>query len=157
MSEAPAIVTDADMDRLTRLVRAFKHSLFRDQKQLDLLDQTLAAAEVRCPERVPKDVIRMNSRVRVFDFDKQSRGLYTLTFPEEADVSKNMISVLAPLGIALLGRRKGDVIEAQVPGGVRKLRVERVQATVSRTSVSKRDPARNASKVPPRHEAALSV
>jgi len=157
MSEAPAIVTDADMDRLTRLGRAFKHSLFRDQKQVDLLDQTLAAAEVRCPERVPKDVIRMNSRVRVFDFDKQSRGLYTLTFPEEADVSKNMISVLAPLGIALLGRRKGDVIEAQVPGGVRKLRVERVQATVIRTSVSKRGPARNASNLPPKHEAALSA
>jgi regulator of nucleoside diphosphate kinase len=157
MSEAPAIVTDADMDRLTRLVRAFKHSLFRDQKQLDLLDETLAAAEVRSAERVPKDVIRMNSRVRVFDFDTQRRGVYTLTFPEEANVLKNMISVLAPLGIALLGRRKGDVIEAQVPGGVRKLRVERVQATVSRTSLSKRGPTRNASDLPPRHEAALSA
>lgn len=41
------VISDVDMDRLTRLVRAFKHSLFRDQQQLEMLDQTLAAAEVR--------------------------------------------------------------------------------------------------------------
>lgn len=84
---------------------------------------------------MPKDVIRMNSRVRVFDFDTRRSEMYTLTFPEEADISKGMISVLAPLGIALLGRRKRDVVEAQVPGGVRQLRVESVrsEAAVKRT------------------------
>lgn len=121
------IVTDVDMDRLARLVRAFKHSLFRDQQQLELLDQKLAGAEVRLPGRAPRDLIRMNSCVRVLDFDTQKRGLYTLVFPDEADISKAMISVLAPLGIALLGQRKGDVVEAHVPGGVRKLKVEAVQ------------------------------
>lgn len=50
-----------------------------------------------------------------------------LVFPDEADISKGMISVLAPLGIALLGRGKGDVVEAQVPGGVRKLRIQGVR------------------------------
>lgn len=69
MTACAVIVTDADMDRLTRLVQAFKYSLFRDQQQLELLDQTLAAAEVRPSARVPKDVIRMNCCVRVFDFD----------------------------------------------------------------------------------------
>ena len=134
MPDGSVIITDADMDSLTRLVHAFKHSLFRDQQQLEMLDQTLTAAEVRPPGRMPKDVIRMNSRVRVFDFDTRQRELYTLTFPEEANISKGMISVLAPLGIALLGRRKRDVIEVQVPGGVRQLRVESVrqQAGLSR-------------------------
>ena len=138
MPEGSVIVTDADMDRLTRLVQACKLSLFRDRQQLELLDQKLAGAEVRAPRRVPKDVIRMNSCVRVFDFDTQRRGLYTLTFPENADISKGKISVLAPLGIALLGRRKGDVVEAQVPGGVRKLRVDSVrqQPDGSRTKSS---------------------
>jgi len=126
MTDRSIIVTDGDVERLTRLVRALKYSLFRDQRQLDLLDQTLESAEVRLPGRVPKDVVRMNSFVRVLDFDTRKKGMYTLVFPEEANISRGLISVLAPLGIALLGRRRGDIIEAKVPGGVRKLRVEHV-------------------------------
>jgi regulator of nucleoside diphosphate kinase len=138
MAEATIVVTEADMERLTRIVRAFKHSLFRDQQQLDLLDKVLSEADVRPSTRVPKDVIRMSSRVRVFDFETRSRGLYTLVFPEEADISRGLLSILAPLGIALLGRRRGDVIEAHVPGGSRRLRVEgvRQQAFVSRSERS---------------------
>lgn len=121
-----AIVSDADMERLSRLVRALKHSLFRDQQQLELLDQTLESAEVRLPARVPGDIIRMNSSVRVFDFDTGQKEVYMLVFPEEANFSRRAISVLAPLGIALLGRKQGDIIEARVPGGIRRLRVDRV-------------------------------
>ena len=126
MTDRSIIVTDGDVERLTRLVRALKYSLFRDQRQLDLLDQTLESAEVRPPGRVPKDVVRMNSRVRVLDFDTRKKGMYTLVFPEEANISRGLISVLAPLGLALLGRRRGDIIEAKVPGGIRRLRVEHV-------------------------------
>jgi len=123
------IVSDADLDRLSRLVRAVKHSPFRDQKQLELLDQTPESAEVTVSERVPIDVIRMNSRIRVLDFDTQRKVNYTLVFPEDADISKGLISVLAPLGTALLGRRQGDLFETRVPGGIRRLRVERVRCT----------------------------
>ncbi len=126
MTDRSIIVTEADVERLRRLVRALQYSLFRDQRQLDLLDQTLESAEIRPSGRVPKEVVRMNSRVRVLDFDTQRKGLYTLVFPEEASISRGFISVLAPLGIALLGRRRGDVIEAKVPGGIRRLRIERV-------------------------------
>ena len=159
MPDGSVIITDADMDRLTRLVHAFKHSLFRDQQQLELLDQTLAAAEVRPAGRVPKDVIRINSRVRVFDFDTRERELYTLTFPEEANISKGMISVLAPLGIALLGRRKKDVIEVQVPGGVRQLRVESVrqQAGLSRARAFEHISTRRTSHLSGSDETALAV
>jgi len=138
MQDHAAIVTDVDMDRLTRLVRAFKHSLFRDQQQIELLDQKLNSAEIRTPGRVPRDVIRMNSCVRVLDCDTQRRELYTLVFPDEVNISKGMISVLAPLGIALLGQRKRNVIEAQVPGGTRRLRVESVRqpSAVNKTKAS---------------------
>jgi regulator of nucleoside diphosphate kinase len=127
MTDRSIIVTDGDMERLRRLVRALKYSLFRDQRQLELLDQALESAEVRPPGRVPKDVVRMNSRVCVFEFDTRRKGLYTLVFPEEANISRGFISVLAPLGIALLGRRRRDLIEARVPGGIRRLRVEHIR------------------------------
>ena len=126
MTDRCIIVTDGDVDRLRRLVRALRYSLFRDQRQLELLDEALESAEVRPPGRVPKDVVRMNSRVRVLDFDTRRKGLYMLVLPEEANISQGYVSVLAPLGIALLGRRKGDVIEAKVPGGIRRLRLEHV-------------------------------
>jgi hypothetical protein len=57
MPDCAVIATNADMDRPTRLVWGFKHSPFRDQQQLELLDQTLAAAEVRLLARVPKDAM----------------------------------------------------------------------------------------------------
>jgi regulator of nucleoside diphosphate kinase len=126
MKDGSIIVTDGDEERLRGLVLALKCSLFRDQGQLELLDQTLGVAEVRPSGRVPKDVVRMNSRVRVLNCDTRRKGLYTLVFPEGANISRGSISVLAPLGIALLGRRKGDVIEAKVPGGISRLRVEHV-------------------------------
>ncbi len=159
MQDRSVIVTDADMDRLTRLVRAFQYSLFRDQRQLDLLDQKLASAEVRTPGRIPRDLIRMNSSVRVFDFDTQRRGLYTLVFPEEANISKGMISVLAPLGIALLGRRNGDVIEAQVPGGTRRLKVEgvRQQPAAGRTKPSEDSSTRGTGHFRRGYDTALAV
>jgi regulator of nucleoside diphosphate kinase len=120
------IVTDTDMDRLRRLALAPKHSLFRDQLQLELLEQTLESAEVMPSERVPRDVIRMSSRIRVLDFDTRKQELYTLVVPENANISTSRISVLAPVGTALLGHRQGDVIETRVPGGTRRLRVEEV-------------------------------
>jgi len=121
------IVADADMEKLSRLIQASQHSLFRDQRQLDALDQALQSAEVRHTCRIPKSVVRMNSSIRVQDFEKGKQEWYTLVFPEAADISKGLISVLAPVGIALLGHRQGEVIEARVPGGTRRLRVEQVR------------------------------
>lgn len=129
MKNHSIVVTDADMDRLSRLIRSLQHSLFRDQQQLDLLDQALQSADVRPPNRTPRSVIRMNSSIRVRDCETGTQELYTLVFPEAADISKGFISVLAPVGIALLGRRKGEVIEARVPGGTRRLSVEQVRFT----------------------------
>ncbi len=159
MRDRTPIITDADMDRLTRLVRAFKYSLFRDQQQLDRLDETLTSAEVRRLGRVPRDVIRMNSCAEVLEFETERRGTYTLVFPEEANISKGMISVLAPLGIALLGRRKGDVIEAQVPGGTRRLKVEGVRqhVAVNRTKPSEGESAPGSSDLRRGYEAVLAA
>jgi regulator of nucleoside diphosphate kinase len=126
MQSHSIIVCDADMDRLSRLVRALRYSFSRDQQQLELLDQTLESAEVTSSDRIPVNVVRMNSRMRILDFETQKKDVYTLVFPENADVSRGLISVLAPVGIALLGRSQGDVIEAKVPGGTRNLRVEQV-------------------------------
>jgi regulator of nucleoside diphosphate kinase len=129
MKSHSIVVSDADMAGLNRLVRALRHSLFRDQLQLELLNQTLESAEVASSGSIPRGTIRMNSRIHVLDLDTGKKELYRLVFPERADISTGLISVFATVGIALLGRRQQDIIEARVPGGIRRLRVERVYRT----------------------------
>jgi regulator of nucleoside diphosphate kinase len=128
------IVSDIDMDKLSHLVRASKQSLFRDQGQIDLLDQTLQSAEVVAPECIPGDVIRMNSRFRVRDLGTGKSERYTLVFPQNADISQGRMSILAPVGTALLGHATGDTVEAEAPGGTRRLLVEKVLSSRRRTT-----------------------
>jgi regulator of nucleoside diphosphate kinase len=66
--------------------------------------------------------------VRILDLSNGTRQELTLVGPAEANVSARRISVLAPLGTALLGYREGDEVEWLMPGGVRRLRIESVQA-----------------------------
>jgi regulator of nucleoside diphosphate kinase len=68
----------------------------------------------------------MHSRVALRDLDTGAEMVLTLVFPHEANVDQQRTSILAPLGTAILGYRGGDVIEWQVPGRTRRLRVERV-------------------------------
>ena len=126
MKTDPTIIASDDIDRLAQLVRTLRQSPSTDQQQLDLLDEALQNAESVSSERVPMDVIRMNSRFRVLDVDSGKRLRYTLVFPQSANISEGRISILAPVGTAVLGRRRGDVVEAKVPGGSRRLRIERV-------------------------------
>ena len=120
------MVCDSDVEILSDLVDDMRRSSFRDRQQLEALDQILQAAHVVTPEKLPPDVIRLNSEFSVLDLTSAKRTRYQLVLPENADVASGRISILAPLGSALLGRARGRVIEAQVPRGSRRLQIERV-------------------------------
>ena len=68
----------------------------------------------------------MNSKVRVTDLDTGESRVYTLVFPHDADYKEGRISILAPLGTALLGFQAGDVVEWRMPAGTRKLRIDEI-------------------------------
>jgi regulator of nucleoside diphosphate kinase len=71
-------------------------------------------------------VITMRSKARLLDIDSGKEVVYSLVFPNEADLEKGKISVLAPIGTAMIGYKVGDIIEWEVPAGLRRLRVEEV-------------------------------
>jgi regulator of nucleoside diphosphate kinase len=119
-------VTDDDMDRLRGLVRASRQSTRRDQHHLDELERELDRAEVVAAADVPADVVTMHSVVRVRDLDNGASAVYRLVFPVDADIERRQISVLAPVGTALIGYRAGDRIEWATPGGTRRLEIEEV-------------------------------
>jgi regulator of nucleoside diphosphate kinase len=68
----------------------------------------------------------MNSRAELLDLDSGERMEFTLVFPSDANIEAGKISVLAPLGTAMLGYRVGDDFEWQVPYGIRKFKVNYV-------------------------------
>jgi regulator of nucleoside diphosphate kinase len=96
-----------------------------------MLKSELERARVVLAEETPVDVVTMHSQVRVLDLETGEQSNYTLVFPVEADVSAKRISVLAPLGTALLGFREGDTLEWMMPGGMRRLRIERVHRPIA--------------------------
>jgi len=71
-------------------------------------------------------VITMNSQALLLDVEENEEMLYTLVFPEDADPVEGKISVLAPIGTAMLGYREGDEFEWETPGGRRKIRVQKI-------------------------------
>jgi regulator of nucleoside diphosphate kinase len=99
----------------------------RDHEHLLDLSDELEQAQVVRDDEIPLDVVTLQSQVRVRDLETGMAGNYTVVSPVQADVSSGHVSVLAPLGTALLGYRKGDEVEWQMPGGVRRLWIERVR------------------------------
>ena len=119
-------VTESDKAGLEDLFGYVTNVWKRDQRYVDALRRQLERAEVVAPAEIPADVVTMNSQVRVRDLGSGKVTVYTLVFPRDADFSRNRISILAPIGTALLGLRVGDVIEWKVPAGTRRLKVESV-------------------------------
>jgi len=98
----------------------------RDKKYIEELDEELRKAKVVAPKGIPHDVITMNTKVRVKDLGSGAEMVYQLVFPGDADVNQNKISILAPIGTALIGFRVGDTVEWAVPSGVKRIKIEEI-------------------------------
>lgn len=126
MSDRTLYITEQDRSRLWQLITKAKYADYRGNKYIEALVRELERGVVVEPKSVPPDVITMNSRVQLVDLDSGETMEYTLVFPQEANLEQGKISVLAPIGTAMLGYRVGDVISWQVPSGERRIRVEAI-------------------------------
>ncbi len=115
-------ITRADMTRLRSLITEAKGT--RDD--LSSLRTELDHAQVVEPADIPGDVITMNSQARLRDLQSGELMTFTLVFPEHASIEHERISVLAPIGTAMLGQREGDEFEWEVPAGRVQLKVMKV-------------------------------
>lgn len=115
-----------DKKRLMNLIEDSTNFNNPDKHYLKELEKELNQGKIVEPKDIPKDVITMNSMVRLKDLDSGEKMTYTLVFPDMADISNKKISILAPIGTALIGYKVGDIIEWEVPAGLRKLKVEEI-------------------------------
>lgn len=108
-------ITRADFERLRRLIDGRRVGNAFDLEYLDTLEQEIGRADIVEPEAIPRDVVTMDSEVRLKDLDSGDVKVHRLVFPGQAR-TQNGVSILAPIGTAILGYRVGDVIEWRVPG-----------------------------------------
>lgn len=114
MSPSPAIVISSlDLERLTRLLEA---KAYNRLPGIDALRSELDRATVVEPTAVPPEVVTMNSTVRFADDSSGRDYQLTLVYPHEAG-APGTVSILAPVGSALLGLSVGQAIAWQIPGG----------------------------------------
>jgi len=120
-------VTSQDKQRLEDLLMEIEVSDPREHGDLKALTQELRRAVVVDPKDVFNDVITMNSRAEMRDLETGETVAFTLVFPSEANIDEEKISVLAPIGAGMLGYRVGDEFEWNVPGGLRRMKVTKVE------------------------------
>jgi len=115
MNVRPEItITSLDADRLNNLIESLPKNSFAGKAELE---SELARANVVAPELILPTIVTMNSKVKfVIESTKEEFEL-TLVYPKDIDSSGGKISILAPVGSALLGLSQGDEIEWPKPGG----------------------------------------
>ncbi len=114
----PIVVATEDRDRLLDLVASTESTPVADQ-----LEAEIERAEAVPLRDVPEDVVVMNSELEYEEIATGKRRRFHLVYPRDADLDAGRVSVLAPLGCALLGLRVGQEIDWRMPGGLRRIRV----------------------------------
>ena len=111
------VMTERDFERLTRLVESL------DEQEVLGLETELGRARVVPDGKLPPDVVTMNSRLVYQNVETGEQREVVLVYPDDADGARGYVSVLAPVGTALLGLRVGQTITWPSPRGMMTLRV----------------------------------
>lgn len=124
----PVHLTENDLQKLRTLLRDAEADPEQEPENLKRLESELDRAIVVENGTLPFGLVTMNSRAEMMDLTTGEPGSYTLVFPDDADIDDDLISVLDPLGTAMIGYCTGDKFEWPTPGGTIRFRVGRVLA-----------------------------
>lgn len=117
----PVIIPEADFNLLKPLIGTTSPG----GKEMTLAYE-LSRATIVKDEDFPADAIRLNSTVKILDLGEQKTMEFTIVLPKLADIKQKKISVVTPMGAALIGFRKGDEVEWKVPAGLKKFLIQDV-------------------------------
>lgn len=126
MNHTPIYITRDDNSKLRLLLATALYS--NTNTALRNLRDELDRAVVIDPTAIPKGVVTMESRVTFEDLNSGEIEEYAITFPDRANIEEKRISILAPVGTALIGCREGEIVQWNTPGGIRRLKIRQVVA-----------------------------
>ena len=116
-------ITDRDAARLARIVEDLLRRASAIENGAEALHDTLDSARIVPSAEIEADVVTMNSEVTVEDVESRAKQVMRLVYPQDADPGRGRISVLSPLGNAILGARVGDRVRFATPLGERWVRI----------------------------------
>jgi regulator of nucleoside diphosphate kinase len=126
MHATPIDITDFDARRLNAVLARYDELPVSSRREVNRLRRELERAHIVASREVGDRVVTMNSQVVLRDLDSGQEFTCRLSFPDDANVEAGRLSVLAPVGTAILGYREGNVVEWEVPAGMRRIRIEQV-------------------------------
>lgn len=122
--ERKLYINAQDLARLTQLIEEANYGVAELDESFRILQAELARATVVAPKELPGDVISMRSRLRIA-LDGTDKEI-SLVYPDEANRAQGKLSVLSPIGTAIIGYRAGDVIQWHTPGGLKRIEIKEV-------------------------------
>ena len=136
MASRKIIVTRDDYDRLVELLTDELFGAIAEPKAFRELSGELQRASIVDAASVPVDVVTMNSTIKLTDLKSKETETYTLVYPEEANIAEGRLSILAPIGTAILGYRLGDRVRWVIPSGKSNMRIDEVIYQPERDAVT---------------------
>ena len=117
-------ITKTDLARLTRLIDDALYEATEPDRAFRVLQAELARATVVAPEELPQDVVSMRSRALIaLDGEEEE---VSLVYPDEANWANGKLSILSPVGTALIGYRAGDAVDWRTPDGLKCIEIKKV-------------------------------
>ncbi len=120
-------ITKLDYIRLNKLIASARKEMITDLKSINVLEYDLIKAEKVISEQIDPNYITMNSVVQIFNHVLQKQMTIKIVYPQEADFKKNYISVLSPLGSALIGYKEKDTIKFEAPKGEVEITIQKIE------------------------------
>lgn len=116
-------ITKNDYTRIYKAITDAKNSKTINSNEAEKLLSELSKAEIVPSEKIDKDVVTMNSEVKLFFENTQKKQSFKIVYPQDANLKENKISIFSPIATALIGYKIGDEIEWIVPGGMTKIKI----------------------------------
>jgi regulator of nucleoside diphosphate kinase len=116
-------VNDFDRCRLGRLLNSAEVCAWGNRRSRANLEVVLEQSEPVNTRATPKDLVTMNTKVTIAALPAEKRRTITLVYPDDVDLPSDGVSILEPLGTALLGSKVGDVIQCAAAKGARRFRI----------------------------------
>ena len=115
-----------DILRIRKALQEARKNKSITPAEAEMLEVELESAVALEPRDMPHDIVTMNSIVRVSFSNNKKQAVFQIVYPENANIRENKISIFSPIATALIGYRENDEIEWVVPGGLTKIRIEKI-------------------------------
>jgi len=111
-------LTNTDYDRIRNIIRALKNKNLPNRDQIYEFETELNFANITDSENIPTNIITLNTKVKIKNISTDNGFVYSIVLPKDANIKEGKISILAPLGLALIGHEAGSIVKYKTEAGV---------------------------------------